>query len=245
MDGVLLGVWVDVVFVCNILDIGIGIGLIFLMMVQWCNVWIRVVDIDVDVVEQVCGNVVVFLWQDRIEVELQDICYFILEIFFDVIVFNFFYFIDLLKCLGKQCNIVWYIDFFDFDKLVGFVVCLFYFEGVFFVIIFVDGKEFFLMVVICYGLYFLYQIFIYIKFGLEFKWVLFVFKFFVDKCVIDDLIIELLCYVYSEEYIVLIKEFYLNMQRVDYFEYYKEIVFICRVFIDVQKKDIFYCFLDR
>jgi tRNA1Val (adenine37-N6)-methyltransferase len=41
--------------------------------------------------------------------------------------------------------------------------------------------------------------------------VLLAFKFSVDKCVIDDLTIELSRHVYSEEYIALTKEFYLNM----------------------------------
>lgn len=47
--------------------------------------------------------------------------------------------------------------------------------------------------------------------GSEPKRVLLAFKFSVDKCVIDDLTIELSRHVYSEEYIALTKEFYLNM----------------------------------
>ena len=85
-DGVLLGAWVDVVSARNILDVGTGTGLISLMMAQRCNAQIRAVDIDADAVEQARGNVAASPWQDRIEVELQDICHFTSETFFDVIV---------------------------------------------------------------------------------------------------------------------------------------------------------------
>ena len=71
-----------------ILDIGTGTGLISLMMAQRCNARIRAVDIDADAVEQARGNVAASPWQDRIEVELQDICHFTSETLFDVIVSN-------------------------------------------------------------------------------------------------------------------------------------------------------------
>ena len=87
-DGVLLGAWADVVSARNILDIGTGTGLISLMMAQRCNARIRAVDIDADAVEQARGNVAASPWQDRIEVELQDICHFTSETLFDVIVSN-------------------------------------------------------------------------------------------------------------------------------------------------------------
>ena len=64
---------VDVVSARNILDVGTGTGLISLMMAQRCNAQIRAVDIDADAVEQARGNVAASPWQDRIEVELQDI----------------------------------------------------------------------------------------------------------------------------------------------------------------------------
>ena len=115
-DGVLLGAWADVVSARNILDIGTGTGLISLMMAQRCNARIRAVDIDADAVEQARGNVAASPWQDRIEVELQDICHFTSETLFDVIVSNPPYFTDSLKCPGKQRNIARHTDFLDFDK---------------------------------------------------------------------------------------------------------------------------------
>lgn len=109
-DGVLLGAWADVVSARNILDIGTGTGLISLMMAQRCNARIRAVDIDADAVEQARGNVAASPWQDRIEVELQDICHFTSETLFDVIVSNPPYFTDSLKCPGKQRNIARHTD---------------------------------------------------------------------------------------------------------------------------------------
>ena len=84
-------------------------------------------------------------------------------------------------------------------------------EGVFSVIIPADGKESFLMAATRYGLHLSHQTFIHTKPGSEPKRVLLAFKFSVDKCVIDDLTIELSRHVYSEEYIALTKEFYLKM----------------------------------
>ena len=84
-------------------------------------------------------------------------------------------------------------------------------EGVFSVIIPADGKESFLMAATRYGLHLSHQTFIHTKPGSEPKRVLLAFKFSVDKCVTDDLTIELSRHVYSEEYIALTKEFYLNM----------------------------------
>ena len=117
-DGVLLGAWADVVSARNILDIA---------------------------VEQARGNVAASPWQDRIEVELQDICHFTSETLFDVIVSNPPYFTDSLKCPGKQRNIARHTDFLDFDKLAGSAARLLHPEGVFSVIIPADGKESFLM----------------------------------------------------------------------------------------------------
>ena len=143
-DGVLLGAWVDVVSARNILDVGTGTGLISLMMAQRCNAQIRAVDIDADAVEQARGNVAASPWQDRIEVELQDICHFTSETLFDVIVSNPPYFTDSLKCPERQRNIARHTDLLDFDKLAESAARLLHSEGVFSVIIPADGKESFL-----------------------------------------------------------------------------------------------------
>ena len=195
----------------SIFDIGTGTGLISLMMAQRCNARIRAVDIDADAVEQARGNVAASPWQDRIEVELQDICHFTSETLFDVIVSNPPYFTDSLKCPERQRNIARHTDLLDFDKLAESAARLLHSEGVFSVIIPADGKESFLMAATRYGLHLSHQTFIHTKPGSEPKRVLLAFKFSVDKCVTDDLTIELSRHVYSEEYIALTKEFYLNM----------------------------------
>ena len=61
-----------------------------------------------------------------------------------------------------------------------------------------------------YGLHLSHQTLIHTKPGTEPRRVLLAFKFSVDKCVTDDLTIELSRHVYSEEYIALTKEFYLE-----------------------------------
>ena len=188
-DGVLLGAWADVVSARNILDIGTGTGLISLMMAQRCNAQIRAVDIDADAVEQARGNVAAS--------QLQDICHFTSETLFDVIVSNPPYFTDSLKCPERQRNIARHTDLLDFDKLAESAARLLHSEGVFSVIIPADGKESFLMAATRYGLHLSHQTFIHTKPGSEPKRVLLAFKFSVDKCVTDDLTIELSRHVYS------------------------------------------------
>lgn len=210
-DGVLLGAWADVASARHILDIGTGSGLISLMMAQRCNARIKAVDIDADAVEQARENVAASPWQDRIEVELQDICRFTSETLFDVIVSNPPYFTDSLKCPGRQRTIARHTDFLDFDKLAESAARLLHSEGVFSVIVPAAGKDSFLKAAARYGLHLSHQTLVHTKLGAEPGRALLAFKFSADQCVTDDLTIELACHVYSEEYRALTKEFYLKM----------------------------------
>lgn len=210
-DGVLLGAWVDVASARHALDVGTGTGLISLMMAQRSHARIKAVDIDADAVEQARGNVASSPWKDRIEVELQDICHFASESLFDVIVSNPPYFVNSLKCPDEQRNTARHTDNLDFERLLASVARLLHPEGAFSVIIPTDGKELFLTIASRYGLHLSRQTLIHTKPGADPKRVLLALKFSVDKCVADDLTIELSRHVYSEEYIALTKDFYLKM----------------------------------
>lgn len=210
-DGVLLGAWADVDSAHNILDIGAGTGLISLMLAQRSNAWIKAVDIDADAVEQACGNVAASPWKDRIEVELQDICNYTSETLFDVIVSNPPYFVNSLKCPDGQRNAARHTDNLDSEGLIASVARLLHPQGIFSVIIPMDGREPFLIVATRYGLHLSHQTLVHTKPETDPKRVLLSFKFSLDDCVTDDLIIELSRHVYSEEYIALTKDFYLRM----------------------------------
>ena len=72
-DGVLLGAWTQVPEKGQILDVGMGTGLIALMLAQRSpNTEILGVDIDADAVEQAMENTVASPWADRIQIMQMD-----------------------------------------------------------------------------------------------------------------------------------------------------------------------------
>lgn len=210
-DGVLLGAWADVDTARRVLDIGTGTGLISLMLAQRSNARIKAIDIDMDAVEQARSNVAASPWKDRIEVERQDICHFTSESLFDVIVSNPPYFVDSLKCSDGQRNTARHTDNLDFRDLIASVARLLHPEGVFSVIIPTDGKEHFLTIATSYGLHLSHQTLIHTTPVAEPKRALLAFKFSLNECITNDLIVELSRHVYSKEYIELTKDFYLRM----------------------------------
>lgn len=68
-DGVLLGAWCDISSANNILDIGSGSGLISLMIAQRSNALITGIEIDNDAAEQSIENINSSPWSNRITIE--------------------------------------------------------------------------------------------------------------------------------------------------------------------------------
>ena len=97
-DGVLLGACADVTGKKKILDIGTGTGLIALMLAQKCDAEIVALEPDFDSFIQAAENIAHCKWHSRIKIEkclLQD--YYPDNAGFDLIVTNPPYFIDSLK----------------------------------------------------------------------------------------------------------------------------------------------------
>lgn len=97
-DGVLIGASADITGVKRILDIGSGTGLIAIMLAQRCNAEIVSIEPDHESYLQTCYNVSLCKWSSRIKVEntrLQN--YFPGNEKFDLIVTNPPYFTDSLK----------------------------------------------------------------------------------------------------------------------------------------------------
>ncbi len=104
IDGVLLGVWVEIGAATRILDIGTGTGLIALMLAQRSNSAIVGIDIDAGAALQARENIEKSPWPDRIEVlqcSLQEFSN-SLPGGFDLIVSNPPYFIDSLKAPSES-----------------------------------------------------------------------------------------------------------------------------------------------
>jgi tRNA1Val (adenine37-N6)-methyltransferase len=97
-DSVLLGAYADIYGAEKILDIGTGTGLISLMLAQRCSARIIAIEPDYDSYKQACENISNSKWNERIEVRNTD-----LQNFnqgsekFDLVVTNPPYFIDSLK----------------------------------------------------------------------------------------------------------------------------------------------------
>lgn len=96
-DGVLLGAYAFVDNVSNILEIGSGTGLIPVMLAQRCNAMITSIEPDGDSYSQTCENVGLCDWSDRIKVLNTSLQSFKSPGKFDLIVTNPPYFADSLK----------------------------------------------------------------------------------------------------------------------------------------------------
>ena len=97
-DGVLLGAYADLTRVTNILDIGSGTGLLSIMLAQRCEAMITAIEPDHDSFIQSCENVNLVEWQNRIKIINSALQNFNSEDEkFDLIVTNPPYFCDSLK----------------------------------------------------------------------------------------------------------------------------------------------------
>lgn len=106
-DGVLLGAWANVACCRRILDVGTGTGLITLMMAQRSSAHIDALEIDAEATLQAKENIGNSPWHDRIEVKqgtFQEYAFFCQEKY-DVIVCNPPYFISNLKSTDKKRNL--------------------------------------------------------------------------------------------------------------------------------------------
>lgn len=99
IDGVLLGAWANTVNCKNILDIGTGTGLIALMLAQRSGASVLAIDIESGAIHQANENICISPWPSRIsaiEISLQDYSEQTNDKF-DLIVSNPPYFINALK----------------------------------------------------------------------------------------------------------------------------------------------------
>lgn len=111
-DGALLGAWVETCGRRRILDVGTGTGLIALMIAQRSDATIHAIDIDRDAYEQAKENILLSPFSDRLvayhcqlsEFKSPD------EMKYDLIVSNPPYFINSLKCPNSKRNMARHTD---------------------------------------------------------------------------------------------------------------------------------------
>jgi tRNA1Val (adenine37-N6)-methyltransferase len=136
-DGVLLGAYVDVTNVKNILDIGTGSGLIAIMFAQRCNAKITGIEIDKNSAEEAKENISQCPWHDRILIRNISFQEFILENaeMFDLIVCNPPFFSGHLRSPDENRNLVRHNIQLNYNELLKGAKQLLSPEGIFWLII--------------------------------------------------------------------------------------------------------------
>ena len=202
-DGVLLGAWASVERARRILDIGTGTGL--------ADAKIVALEIDEAAAGQARENVARSPWQERIEVVQADFKKYRSSDKFDVIVSNPPYFVDSLECPDRQRAAARHNDSLTYEELLEGVNRLLAADGLFTVVIPTDVVDRVKAIASMNKLYAIRQLNVITKPGGIPKRTLIAFSFSNRECVIEELLTELARHQYSEEYIALTREYYLNM----------------------------------
>lgn len=212
-DGVLLGAWASVRNAHKILDVGTGTGLVALMLAQRSlpDADIVALEIDKAAAGQAGENVARSPWKERIEVVQADFRNYQSSDKFDVIVSNPPYFVDSLGCPDQQRNAARHNDSLTYEELLEGVAGLLAEDGAFTIVIPTDVADRVKMIATAKNLYAVRQLNVITKPGGIPKRTLITFTFSNRECVIEELLTELARHQYSEEYIALTREYYLNM----------------------------------
>lgn len=212
-DGVLLGAWASVRNAHKILDVGTGTGLVALMLAQRSlpDADIVALEIDKAAAGQAGENVARSPWKERIEVVQADFRNYQSSDKFDVIVSNPPYFVDSLECPDQQRNAARHNDSLTYEELLEGVAGLLAEDGAFTIVIPTDVADRVKMIATAKNLYAVRQLNVITKPGGISKRTLITFTFSNRECVIEELLTELARHQYSEEYIALTREYYLNM----------------------------------
>ena len=211
-DGVLLGAWANINNAVDVLDIGTGTGLIALMLAQRQSIaQIDAVEIDSDAYKQSQQNFFNSKWADRIKpynIAIQD---FHIDKKYDLIVSNPPYFKKSFLAKGAKRNLARHNDSLSSKDLIESVLKLLKPKGVFSVILPFDNYEVFVKEMLFKNLYLNNICNIYPTDNSIIKRVLLEFSFVQKARIEEGLIIEpQKRHVYSQEYINLTKDFYLN-----------------------------------
>lgn len=214
-DGVLLGAWTSVQDARRILDIGTGTGLVALMLAQRSlpDTCLVALEIDEAAAEQALENVAQSPWKDQISVLQKDFKLYQSQDEFDVIVSNPPYFIDSLGCPDQQRNAARHNDSLTYEKLLQGVTKLLSKKGAFTMVIPADVAEQVKEIAVIYDLYATRQLNVITKPGGSPKRILITFSFDKQDCFVEELLTELARHQYSEEYKMLMGEYYLHLDK--------------------------------
>ena len=209
-DGVLLGSWVNCQSAKKILDIGAGTGLISLMLAQRnneCN--ITAVEIDKETSEEANININNSKWRDRISIINININNFITSDKFDFIVSNPPYFPANFsknkRAIARHTNLL------SFQDLIRTTVKLLSSKGIFAVILPKIAEAIFCKTANANKLFLIRICQVKGQKSSDIKRVLLEFSFEKSCLDSDSLVIEESRHIYTNKYIDLCQDFYLNM----------------------------------
>lgn len=210
-DGVLLGAWAGVEKAERILDIGAGTGLVSLMLAQRSRAKVFAVELDEPAFVQMRENVESSPWKERVEAIHSDIKQYAPGMTFDVIVSNPPYFRDSLVSPDGQRTLARHSGSLTYYDLPEVVFPLLSAAGEFSVIIPFEASGELMERAKNFGMYPSRQLNVITSPGKVPKRSLIAFTFREEACEVQELLIEKERHLYSDEYIALTKDFYLNM----------------------------------
>lgn len=213
-DGVLLGAWAKVNQAFSILDIGTGTGVIALMMAQKSNAEIiDAIELDDSAYEQAVDNFENSDWGDRLFCYHASLLEFAEEIEdkYEVIVSNPPFYTDAYKTDNEERNKARFEDSLPFEHLIHGVTSLLEENGNFYVIIPYKEESNFISLAKKHGLFLQNCCRVKGNENAEFKRSLLQFSFKDSTANFETLTIEIERHKYTQEYINLVKDFYLKM----------------------------------
>ncbi|KAA6342981.1 tRNA1(Val) (adenine(37)-N6)-methyltransferase [termite gut metagenome] len=210
-DGVLLGAWTPVESVRHILDVGTGTGLIALMLAQRSPAAITALEIDESSARQAHENVIRSPWSSRVEVVCADFRTFVSDNKYDSIVSNPPYFVGSLKSPNEQRNTARHDSQLNYSDLLQGVKRLLSPHGAFTLIIPTITATKVTTAAYNYGLFPFRRLDVITKPGGTAKRTLIAFSFFKQKCSEEVLLTEISRRQYTDKYITLIKDYFLNV----------------------------------
>jgi tRNA1Val (adenine37-N6)-methyltransferase len=213
-DGVLLGAWTNIENAKTVLDIGTGTGLIALMLAQRsnCSLEIDAIDIDEDAIFQAVDNIQTsgFKHIDCRHTSLQeyaDVC----VKKYDLIVSNPPYFASSLHSPDKQRTIARHTDSLSIDDFISISSRLLSVDGRLSIIFPISEKDYLVSLAEKNNLFVSRIVNVAGTPNVMPKRVLLEFSKRECKVVENNLIIEMKRHVYSDEFVTLVKDFYLKL----------------------------------
>ena len=209
-DGVLLGSWVSCKKLKNILDIGCGTGLITLMLAQRNNKS-NVIGLEIDKIasQEAQLNITNSDWEERIKIKNTSLQKFNTKTQFDLIVSNSPFYAKNIS--QQRRDIARRSNKLSFEELIQNAAGLLTEKGTFSVIIPKDSEEHFCEIAAYNKLYINRVCYIKGNETSEVKRVMLEFSFINSKTITEQLTIEKSRHEYTDKYIQLCKDFYLNM----------------------------------